>query len=216
MQIVIIPGFTGYPEEKTFQELGETLTSKGHTVTKIAWPHFPQDLTKYSFTSTISHARKTLKKLHSDNLILIGHSMGAIIATLLAKEFSPKKLVLLVPPYQAGNEDDLEGKYKEWKETGFRTLTSSKFGELTFPFSFIEDARKYNALEYIKEIHCPTLFITGEKDDKVPYKASRKLFELASEPKEWHLIPGMEHKYQYQPEMLRKVNKILIKFIATN
>lgn len=213
MKIIIIPGFIGYPEEITFKDLEQALTAKGHSVIKIAWPHFPQELDKYSFTATVVHARKILKSIKNEDLVILGFSMGGIIATLLATEFKPKKLGLIVSPYQAGSEDDLAGKYKEWKDVGYRELTSSKFGELKIPFSFIEDAQKYNALDLISEVSCPKLFIAGEKDVKVPLNVSRKLFEEANLPKEWHQIPNMVHKYQYQAEMLKKVNEIIVAFI---
>jgi len=38
MNVIIIPGFMGYPEEELFQNLGEILTKLGHKVIKIAWP----------------------------------------------------------------------------------------------------------------------------------------------------------------------------------
>ena len=214
MNIVIIPGFMGHPDEVTFQELGKVLESKGHHVTKIAWPYFPDDMERYSFSETIAHARATIAALPKDELILLGFSMGGIISTLLATESKPQKLGLLVCPYQAGSEDDLAGKYKDWQATGVRAVTSSKYGELHVPFSYIEDARRYNALDYIQDVHCPILFVAGEKDDKVPMSATRKLYDKANEPKQWHQIEGMEHKYQYQPDILERVNNIIIDFIG--
>lgn len=214
MNVVIVPGFMGHPNEITFQALGNTLESKGCSVTKIAWPYFPDNLAKYSFNETITHARKIFSKLPNDDLALLGFSMGGIIAALLATEFKPQKLGLIASPYQAGSEDDLAGKYKEWKELGRREVTSSRFGKLEIPFSFIEDAQKYNALDYMKRIQCPVLFVVGEEDDKVPMATTRKLFEKAHEPKSWHQIPGMEHKYQYQPEMLNQVNRIIVSSIT--
>lgn len=121
---------------------------------------------------------------------------------------------MIASPYQAGSEDDLAGKYKEWQTNGHRDIVSSKFGELKIPFSFIQDARQYNALELIFQIHCPTLFIAGENDDKVPVNVTKKLFDKANEPKEWHLIPEMEHKYKHQPDKLKQVNKIIVDFIG--
>lgn len=212
MHIVIIPGFTGYPEEKTFQDLGETLTAKGHKVIKLAWPYLPDELDKYCFTATIEHASEILKDIDNESLIILGFSMGGIIATFLATKFKPLKLGLIVCPYQAGSEDDLAGKYNEWKLSGKRELTSSRFGKLVMPFSFIEDAQKYNALDLISEVNCPKLFIAGEKDTKVPLHVSKKLFEKAREPKIWHQLADMEHKYQYQPEVLPKVNELIVNF----
>lgn len=213
MNIVIIPGFTGYPEEKTFENLEIELTQRGHTVIKIAWPNFPDNLEEYNFTNTIAHIRKTLDKLDPEETIILGFSLGGVIACHLASTFGPKKLGLIVSPYQAGSEDDLQGKYKSWKEIGYRDLTSSRYGSLRIPFSFIEDARRYNALETISDIHCPILFVVGEKDDKVPNNVTKKLFDKANEPKEWILIKDMEHKYQYQPEILKTVNENIIKFV---
>lgn len=215
MKIVIIPGFVDSPNGSSFPDLEKILIDKGNTVIKIAWPHFPNTLDKYSITSTMEYARKVIKTNNQEDLVILGFSMGGIIATFLAAEFKPKKLGLIVSPYQAGNADDLAGKYLEWKETGYRKIKSSRFGDLNIPFSFIEDARKYNALDVISQITCPKLFIVGEKDDKVSLNASKQLYENAREIKEWHLIPGMEHKYQHQPSMLKTVNQIISKFIES-
>jgi len=213
MNIVLIPGFMGHPDEVTFKELGQMLEAKGHHVTIIAWPHFPEDMTQYSFSETIAHARTVIASLPQDDLVLLGFSMGGIIAARLATDFNPKKLGLIVCPYQAGSGDDLAGKYKEWQATGWRLAKSSKYGELHVPFSFIEDAQKYNALDCIQDVHCPVLFVVGEKDGNVSNAATRKLYAKANQPKEWQLIEGAEHSYQYQPEKLRQVNEILIDFI---
>ena len=215
MTVIIIPGFTGYPEEVTFKGLDKILSQQSHAVVKIAWQYFTKELDKYCFTNTITYVRNKLERMKSDDLIILGFSMGGIIATMLATEFEVKNLGLIVSPYQAGSEDDLGGKYRDWKKTGYRIVNSSKFGALNIPFSFIEDARKYNALQLISQVSCPKLFIAGERDMKIPLKVSKKLFDLANEPKEWHQIPGMEHKYQYQPEMLDIVNKIIINFIGS-
>jgi len=215
MNIVLIPGFTGYPEEKTFIDLETDLVANGHKVIKIAWPNFPDNLQSYNFTSTIEHVGNILNELNMNETVILGFSMGGVIACHLAKIFKPYKLGLIVTPYQAGSEDDLQGKYKNWKELGYINLTSSRFGNLRIPFSFIEDARKYNSLETISEIKCPILFIVGEKDDKIPNNVTRKLFDKANEPKQWVKVDGMEHKYQYQPDMLKKVNLFIIDFIGS-
>jgi pimeloyl-ACP methyl ester carboxylesterase len=39
----------------------------------------------------------------------------------------------------------------------------------------------------------PKLFITAENDTTVPASATRKLYDLAAEPREWQTYPGYEH-----------------------
>lgn len=214
MNIVIIPGFTGYPEEKAYIELTKKLIQKGHKVIKIAWPHLPNDLTKYSISETIKHADTILSKLDMSETLLIGHSMGGIIASYLAKEHKPQKLCFLVSTYQIGTKEELEGKYKEWKELGYRDVASSRFGLIRVPFSFVEDAQKYNALDVIGDLSMPKLFIVAGNDDKVPFHMSKKLYDCAIEPKSWKLVEGLEHKYQYQDGMIKVVNDLILDFIT--
>ena len=215
MNIVIIPGFTGYPEEKTFENLELRLSNLGHNVIKIAWPNFPDNLEEYNFTATIEFTKTILSKLDLSDTILFGFSMGGIIATILAKEFTPKKLCLIVSPYQAGSKDDLNGKYKSWMELGYRDVTSSRFGKVRIPFSFIKDAMRYNALNSIADVHAPVLFIVIEKDDRVPNEVTKKIFNKANEPKKWVAIKGTAHKYQYQENVLELVNDELINFVRS-
>jgi len=214
MSVLIIPGFLGHPDEVAFRDLHKVLEAKGHNVVELAWPHFADALDKYSFSETIKHAREIIKRLPDGKLVLLGFSMGGIIATLLASEFQPAKLGLIVSPYQAGTDEDLAGKYKDWQDKGYRDVTSSVHGNLRIPFSFIEDARKYNALDYISSVHCPVLFVVAERDEKNAPSVTRVLFDKANEPKIWQEIPDMQHRYQYQPGMLEPVNKLIVDYIG--
>jgi len=213
MNIIMIPGLMGHPQETVFKDLKEQLINLGHKVYILAWPNFPDRLTEYNFTNTINSASQEIERIGTSDLVIMGVSMGGIIATYLARKYSPQKLVLAVSPDQAGTEDDLANKYKNWMESGYRELKSSIHGLLSIPFSFIEDAKKYNALNYIPKVNCPILFIVGEKDEKIKLSVSTTLFEAANEPKYWDLVPNMQHRYQYQEGMLPIVNKKIIDFI---
>jgi esterase/lipase len=137
-----------------------------------------------------------------------------IIACHLGIEYKPKKLGLIVTPYQGSSTEDLEGKFQAWKEAGFGDIISSRFGELRIPFSFIQDSQKYNALEVINQLNCPILFVVGHKDTKVPNSVTGKLYDKVNEPKQWDQIGGMEHKYQPQLEMLGKVNELILSLVS--
>ncbi len=137
MNVIIIPGFTSATDNISFRDLSEELSAKGYSVIKVAWPFLPENLNKYNFTNTINYASEVVSKLGNSDITLLGFSMGGIIATKLATLFPTKRLGLIVSPYQAGSEDDLAGKYKEWKDLGYRVVNSSKYGDLRIPFSYL-------------------------------------------------------------------------------
>jgi hypothetical protein len=56
---------------------------------------------------------------------------------------------------------------------------------------------KFNSIEKIKNIACPKLFIHGNRDNVVPFKLGKKLFEAAREPKEFYEIDGADHNDTY-------------------
>ena len=53
-------------------------------------------------------------------------------------------------------------------------------------FDFVIDATDL-------DVNIPKLFITAETDSIVPADESRKMYEMAAEPKEWQTYPGTSH-----------------------
>ena len=60
----------------------------------------------------------------------------------------------------------------------------------------------------------PKLFITAEHDDTVPADATRELFDLAAEQKEWQTYPGTAHGTDlFETENGEEVEKRILEFI---
>ena len=60
----------------------------------------------------------------------------------------------------------------------------------------------------------PKLFITAENDDTVPASATRELFVLAAEPKEWQTYPGTAHGTDlFEEENGEEIQKQILEFI---
>ncbi|HXQ36601.1 MAG TPA: alpha/beta hydrolase [Anaerolineales bacterium] len=60
----------------------------------------------------------------------------------------------------------------------------------------------------------PKLFITAEKDDTVSADATRALFDLAAEPKEWQTYPGTAHGTDlFEGENRVEVEQRILEFI---
>jgi esterase/lipase len=62
----------------------------------------------------------------------------------------------------------------------------------------------------------PKLFITAENDNTVPSSATRELYELAAEPKEWQTYPGSAHgtdlfQGENGPELQQRILDFILK-----
>jgi uncharacterized protein len=62
---------------------------------------------------------------------------------------------------------------------------------------WLRETMEYNVLDYLEDVTCPVLAITGEKDLQVPPDHAKKIAESVKGEAEWHIIKDMNH-------MLRK------------
>ncbi|MDD3181943.1 MAG: alpha/beta hydrolase [Alphaproteobacteria bacterium] len=113
-----------------------------------------------------------------DHIILMGHSLGAAVATQMAKEFHPAGLVLLAP---------------------FASLPQ-RAAELYpyFPTDFVVLDRYANDKK-IPLINMPLLIAHGDKDTMIPIHHGRILFDLAKEPKMMQVLEGFGHNNMIGP-----------------
>ena len=70
-----------------------------------------------------------------------------------------------------------------------------RIGQIHYPFLpvglMLKD--KYESEERIRRVESPLLVIAGEADRIVPSQDSRRLFEIANWPKQFHLVAGADH-----------------------
>lgn len=212
--LVIIPGFRGSSDEIHFVDMGEKAKLLyGLETFCLDWPNWKTNLSKYTVTGILEETRLRITELLDQNyeVVLMGESLGGIVACIIASEFHLRGLVLVVTPYRFMNRDDAEAQRIRWQEIGYKDFTSKTTGETSrIPYSFVEDAVKYNALEYITKITTPTTFIVGTADVSVPKQTTKELFDAALMPKEWIEIDGMEHTYRTQPEIMIKMDNLVV------
>lgn len=108
----------------------------------------------------------------SRNIVLYGHSLGTGVAVQMASENRTAGLMLLAP-----------------------YLSIPKVAQIHFPFfpSSILALDRFNNEIKIKQIHSPLLIGNGSEDAIVPPSQGEKLYSLANEPKEFHVLPGFGH-----------------------
>jgi uncharacterized protein len=101
-----------------------------------------------------------------------GESLGAAVALRLAVERPPAALILRSP---------------------FTSLTD--VGRLHYPWLPVKWllTDRYGSAARVAQLTVPLLVIAGERDPIVPSALSRRLYDAASAPKRFVLVPGADH-----------------------
>lgn len=110
-----------------------------------------------------------------NQIVLYGESIGGGISSRVAEQRPVAGVIMHSPftslPNVAQSGSPLFRLYPDW----------------VFP------QPSYENLTYVQGKHAPLLILYGDKDHLVPPAQSRRLFELASEPKGVVLVPGAGH-----------------------
>ena len=109
------------------------------------------------------------RKLSRDEVIIFGRSLGAAIASHLAKSTHPKALII---------------------ESGFTSVRD--MAAQLYPYLPVRYLSRFNydTRASINVIRSPLLIIHSRNDEIVPFSHGRKLFQAASGPKEFLEIKG--------------------------
>lgn len=105
-------------------------------------------------------------KIPPQNIILFGRSLGAALALYLATNHPVAGLIMEAP-----------------FTTAFRVITRIQL----LPFD------KFDNLSRIKKLKCPLLIIHGARDQIVPFYHGKKLYDIATVPKQFFLVPNAGH-----------------------
>ena len=232
-KIIILPGWGN--TRKTFNNIINNL-KKDYEVYILDYPGFgnsifpDKDLTIYDYTNLI---RSFIKDKKIDNPIIIAHSFGGRISTLISGYYKDKinKLILI----------DIAGIKHKKSIKAFIKQTTYK---LLRNISFIIPKRKrnlyikrlyrlfgsvdYNNLNsymkntfkniinedlkyYIKEIDVPTLIIWGIKDKDTPYKDALYINKSINTSELISLEAGHYSYLEKEKEVINEINNFLKK-----
>jgi uncharacterized protein len=110
-----------------------------------------------------------------NRIAYFGESLGAAVAIELAVQRPPAALVLRSP---------------------FTSLAD--VGVVHYPWLPVRQLLidRYPSIDRIASVKAPVLVIAGDRDDIVPAALSKRLYDAASEPKRYVLIPGVGHNDQ--------------------
>ena len=169
----------------------------------------------------IEASEKELKKLIDKNkkVILIGHSMGGAIATILASRYKVEKLVLIAPGFSLGsfnqNINDFKnlvlGKNEKELGTGFEGVLTKT---LTVNKKTIKEVKKVSLLakHRIKDVKCPLLLLHGTIDNVVSINHSIEAFGEFNCKKTFTLLTNVRHQV-FKSNKKYETSKYIYNFI---
>jgi pimeloyl-ACP methyl ester carboxylesterase len=168
---IYLHGFASGPQSKKACFFNDKLTACGITaaIPDMNTPSF----TEMTLTSQIEHVGS---KLIKDDCVVIGSSMGGLVATLSATRFpSVRALILLAPGFgiekRWGDLVDAD-KRSIWKQQGVLDVfhyATQKNEALSY--RFVEDLESYSTRNI--QVSIPTLILHGIHDDVVPVSESK-------------------------------------------
>lgn len=222
--VIILHGFTGYKEEKNIVELAKELSKRDIVVIRFdasgsgeSEGMMKDDYRMTNYLSDINDVYKFIRqhpRVDAHRIGIWGHSMGAMLAIIWGSKHPEVKAICSVsPPIQMGTTDWLGQFLESWKKTGwFTKISTSGHGVSRVPWAFMEDAGRYNTLDYVANIRSPLLIMLGLAEDTVPPEHTREIFRNAHEPKELVEVEGMIHDYKKFPKYIHFVNSKVIPF----
>ncbi len=222
--IIFLHGFKGFKDWGAFPDACEELALAGFGVVAMNFSLNGIGKKKMEFTELELFERETFSQdiedigtmitalqkgevkdkhsnLNTDIIGLVGHSRGGQTAIAAAAEFDPIQCLVTwsaVADYRKRWTDQMK---KDWETSGITEIKNSrtgqmmKVGKVVYEDS-IQQADRVIAIERVKELHIPTLFIHGRDDESVPYTDSEQLhIACSAHDKELRLVAKGTHTY---------------------
>lgn len=213
--IIMFHGLTATPYQ--VRELGDSLYKRGiaNFGARIAG-HATQksDLAKTSREEWLRSSRNAYEEFHKvhPKTIVLGFSLGGLLALNVANEYKPKGLIIVATPYKLNMKGNL------LSMIGFHKKHLDDM--ISYPGS-IPFKSKYELIKLIKETHeaikgvyCPILIVQGTADRRVSNASPYQIYEqVKSVSKEMMLLPDEQHivlKGRYKNQVFDSIYEFIL------
>lgn len=222
--VLFVHGFKGFKDWGAFPDACEELTRAGFAVIAFNLSLNGVGKSMIEFDEPEMFKRQTLsqdladvgsvieaiksKEIYSDKAVMdtdrigiFGHSRGGHTAVVAAAEYTEIQCLVTWSAVADYNKRWSKEMVDDWNKKGFTQIKNSRTGEvLNLDKVVYEDAmqnaNKLMAIERVKELYIPSMFIAGKEDEAVPPLDSEKLYRASpAEEKEIRLIPNAGHTF---------------------
>ena len=204
--VLMIHGFTGSPSE--FRRIGYFLRDQGYTIQAVRLPGHgttPEEMLGTEWTDWYGHVREQYDELASmcSHIIVIGHSMGGLLALMLGTERQTAGIVSLAAPVYLTTRKTAWAvllqymiTYIEKKPKNIPTLLDESCAYTKTPIRSVVSLRKLikQVKKLLPQVGAPIWIGQGERDAVVRYDSAEYLYEkVGSSIKEVHYYPQTSH-----------------------
>ncbi len=199
MVIIASHGFLSNDKSGTIGSCVKALREKGHRVVVMNYPK-PLDENKFLQTPPMTMLDELIEEVgNHDYVILLGHSLGALLSLLVAQSSEKVKGVVslaspaeLRDPLRLLSAEQREQLEKQGKVDWHR---EDKDVHFVIEKDFFEQRAELDVLAGASEIKCPVLIVHGSEDTAVPLDDAKELFLGIEGEKELCIIGGAGHNF---------------------
>lgn len=223
--VLFVHGFKGFKDWGAFPDACEELTRAGFAVLAFNLSLNGVGKSMTEFDEPELFKRQTLsqdladvgsvieaiksKEIHSDKAIMdtdrigiFGHSRGGHTSVVAAAEYTEIQCLVTWSAVADYNKRWSKEMVNDWSKKGFTQIKNSRTGEVLNLDKVVYDDAMQNssrlmAIERVKELYIPSMFIAGKDDEAVPALESEKLYRASpADDKEIRLIPNAGHTFE--------------------
>ena len=163
----------------------------------------------------IHKAEKKMQEIMKEKrpIIILGFSMGGVIASYLASIYPCEQLILCAPAFEYLDLPKITAHgVKFIKNIGKASDGDSVDTKRTRAFQEVVS----NYKESITQVECPVLFLHGMADEVIPIDSSRDAYKKLTGKKRMILLEGAKHRFLYDGMMERTAFTLIEQSIKGN
>ncbi len=217
---ILCPGRLDTKDYQNFQTHSDYLATKGYLAIAFDPPgtwESPGGIELFTTTNYIKAVNELIEYFGNKPTLLLGHSRGAAVSLLVAKE-NPKVIgvIALMPALGAPTPPDEESIQRGFKvsQRDLPPGTTKTKEQKTFnlPIAYFTDGEQYDPATAVQHLDKPKMVLYANDDKFMTPEEAEEILGKVPAPKMTREL-NCTHDYRYFPEVIQEVNKLIGQFL---